>query len=71
MSELGRILEELQELRRRVERLEALFEERVLGVEEASPDDIAAVEAARREYREGRTVSHEEVLRRFLQKDTG
>jgi len=40
------ILEELRLLRERVERLETLLEERLIGVEEPEPDEIEAI----REY---------------------
>jgi len=40
------ILEELRMLRERVERLETLLEERLIGVEEPEPDEIEAI----REY---------------------
>ncbi|HDH07221.1 MAG TPA: hypothetical protein ENF87_02510 [Thermoproteales archaeon] len=38
------ILEELRMLRERVERLEALLEEKLIGVEEPEPDEVEAIE---------------------------
>ena len=67
---LRQVLEELHELRRKVEKIEALLESRLLPVEEASEDDAEAIEAGMREYREGKTLSHEEVSRLLRRENT-
>ncbi len=51
------VLEELREIRRRLEVLEDII---------LSPDDKLALEKARKEFREGKTVGHEEVVRKLL-----
>ena len=52
MSEgiLKEILEEVRELRRKVEKIENIVEERLIGVDEPLPDEVEAI----REYEEAK-----------------
>ena len=56
-TEYTDVLEELKEIRRRLE----LLEDAIL-----SPDDEVGLEQARKEFREGKTVNHKELVRKFL-----
>ena len=58
MSGLDRVLEELRELRQRVERLEDAI---------LDGDDVEAIEEARRDLQEGKTISLEEAKKKLLQ----
>jgi len=51
------VLEELKQIRRRLE----VLEDAIL-----SPNDKVALEQARKEFREGKTVNHKELVRKFL-----
>lgn len=58
------ILEEIRSLKEMLERIEALLEERLIGIEEPLPDEIEAI----KEYEEGKSgkvelVKLEDVLR--------
>ena len=55
---------EIRELRFIVERIEALLEERLIGVEEPSPDEARAIEEYEDDKRRGKVelVSLDEVL---------
>ncbi len=57
MSGLDRVLEELRELRQRVERLEDAI---------LDGDDVEAIEEARRDLQEGKTISLEEAKKKLL-----
>ena len=48
------ILEELRALREVLERIEALLEERLIGVEEPLPDEARAIEEYEAEKRSGK-----------------
>jgi hypothetical protein len=60
------ILEEIRSLRETLERIEALLEERLIGVEEPLPDKVKAIEEYERgkESGEMELVKLENVLRR-------
>jgi len=47
---LKEILEEVRELRRKVEKIENIVEERLIGVDEPLPDEVEAI----REYEEAK-----------------
>ncbi|MBI4258859.1 MAG: hypothetical protein HY619_07875 [Thaumarchaeota archaeon] len=51
------VWKELKQIRRRLETLE----DAVL-----SPDDRKALDDARREFKEGKSISHEKVVKKFL-----
>ena len=57
MFGLDRVLEELRELRQRVERLEDAI---------LDGDDVEAIEEARRDLQEGKTISLEEAKKKLL-----
>ena len=57
MSGLDRVLEELRELRQRVERLEDAI---------LDGDDVEAIEEARRDLQEGKIISLEEAKKKLL-----
>ncbi len=52
--------EELRLLKQRVEALENAL------AEEPTSDDIKALEEADKEFRTGKTISHKEVLKKYL-----
>ena len=58
------ILEEIRGLREILERIEALLEERLIGVEEPLPDEVKAIEEYEEEKKNGRIelVRLEDVL---------
>lgn len=60
------LLEEIRALRATVERIEALLEERLIGIEEALPDEIEAIEEYESDKREGKVelVKLEDIIRR-------
>ncbi len=47
------LLEEIRELRASLERIEALLEERLLGVDEPLPDEVEAIEEYERSKKRG------------------
>ena len=59
------LLEEIRALREVLERIEALLEERLIGVEEPLPDEARVIEEYEAEKRSGRIelVKLEDVLR--------
>ncbi len=59
------LLEEIRALREVLERIEALLEERLIGVEEPLPDEARAIEEYEAEKRSGRIelVKLEDILR--------
>jgi len=59
-------LEEIRALRATVERIEALLEERLIGIEEPLPDEIKAIEEYESDKREGKVelVKLEDIIRR-------
>nr|BAJ48237.1 hypothetical protein HGMM_F11A11C29 [Candidatus Caldarchaeum subterraneum] len=57
MSELKKIMEEISELKKRIERLEDAI---------LTEDDLEAIEEAEMEYEEGKTISLEEARKRLL-----
>jgi hypothetical protein len=56
-SQHTEVWEELRQIRRRLE----ILEDAIL-----SPDDREALEEARREFKKGKTLSHERVAKKFL-----
>jgi len=60
------LLEEIRALRATVERIEALLEERLIGIEEPLPDEIKAIEEYESDKREGKVelVKLEDIIRR-------
>lgn len=60
------ILEEIRGLKEVLERIEALLEERLIGVEEPLPDEVEAIEEYEVEKKSGKVelVRLEDVLRR-------
>lgn len=48
------ILEELRIIKERLDRIEALLEDRLIGVVEPLPDEVEAIEDYERRKREGR-----------------
>ncbi|BAJ50957.1 hypothetical protein CSUB_C1105 [Candidatus Caldarchaeum subterraneum] len=57
MSELKKIMEEISELKKRIERLEDAI---------LTEDDLEAIEEAEMGYEEGKTFSLEEARKRLL-----
>ncbi len=59
-------MEEIRALRATVERIEALLEERLIGIEEPLPDEIKAIEEYESDKREGKVelVKLEDIIRR-------
>ncbi len=59
------VLEEIRSLREVLERIEALLEERLIGIEEPLPDEVEAIEEYEEEKESGRVelVKLEDVLR--------
>ena len=59
-------MEEIRALRATVERIEALLEERLIGIEEPLPDEIEAIEEYESDKREGKVelVKLEDIIRR-------
>jgi len=59
------ILEEIRSLKEMLERIEALLEERLIGIEEPLPDEVKAVEEYEEEKKSGRIelVKLEDILR--------
>ena len=59
------ILKEIRSLREILERIEALLEERLIGIEEPLPDEVKAIEEYEEEKKSGRVelVKLEDVLR--------
>lgn len=49
-----KLLEEIQAVRATIERIEALLEERLIGVEEALPDEIEAIKEYMSDKEKGR-----------------
>jgi len=49
------VLDELRKLRERVERIEDLLEERLIGTEEPLPDEEAAIKRYEKDKRRGAT----------------
>ncbi len=48
------ILEEIRSLKEMLERIEALLEERLIGIEEPLPDEIEAIETYEEDKKKGR-----------------
>ena len=59
-----RLLEEVRAVREAVERIEALLEERLIGIVDAEPDEVEAIREYEAEKREGRVelVSLESLI---------
>ncbi len=64
VSEEERIYNEIRELRAVLERIEALLEERLLGIDEPLPDEVETIKEYERDKKEGRIelVSLDEVI---------
>jgi len=61
------ILEELRAIREALERIEALLEERLIGIEEPLPDEVEAIKEYEADKKSDRVklVKLEDVLRGF------
>ncbi len=59
------ILEEIRSLKEMLERIEALLEERLIGIEEPLPDEVRVIEEYEEEKKSGRIelVKLEDALR--------
>ena len=64
VSKEGQLYDEIRELRAILERIEALLEERLLGIDEPLPDEVEAIKGYEADKEKGRIelVSLDDIL---------